>query len=78
MMREIGMDRVNETRKQMLETVESTVLTHGLVLDFTVAENLVLQNYDKEPFAKKGILHKNEIAKHASYADLSAKRTGTL
>ena len=27
-MREIGMDRVNETRKQMLETVESTVLTH--------------------------------------------------
>ena len=28
MMREIGMERVNETRKQMLETVESTVLTH--------------------------------------------------
>ena len=28
MMREIGMDRVNETRKQMLETVKSTVLTH--------------------------------------------------
>lgn len=32
----------------------------GLVLDFTVAENMILENYYKEPFSKNGILnHKN-------------------
>lgn len=30
--------------------------TYGLVLDFTLSENLALKNYYKEPFAKKGII----------------------
>lgn len=33
----------------------------GLVLDFTVAENMILENYYKEPFSKKGILNHKEI-----------------
>ena len=34
--------------------------TYGLVLDFTLSSNLVLKNYNQEPFAKKGIInHKN-------------------
>lgn len=33
----------------------------GLVLDFTVAENMILENYYKEPFSKKGILDHKEI-----------------
>ncbi len=37
----------------------------GLVLDFTVAENMVLQNYKDERFSKNGILDKNAIDKYA-------------
>ena len=38
---------------------------HGLVLDFTVAENLILQNFREAAFSKNGILKKNEIRRHA-------------
>ncbi len=38
---------------------------HGLVLDFTLSENIVLQTYYNEPFSKKGILNYNEINKKA-------------
>ena len=30
---------------------------NGLVLDFTLSENLALKNYNQEPFSKKGILN---------------------
>ena len=30
---------------------------YGLILDFTLSENLSLKNYHKEPFSKKGILN---------------------
>jgi simple sugar transport system ATP-binding protein len=39
---------------------------HGLVLDFNVAENLVLENHDKPPFALKGILQHEKIKDHAN------------
>ena len=35
--------------------------TYGLILDFTLEDNLALKNYYKEPFAKKGILNKKEF-----------------
>ncbi len=38
---------------------------HGLVLEFTVAENLVLQNFGKEPFSHKGVLQGKSILDHA-------------
>ncbi len=41
---------------------------HGLVLDFTVAENMVLQNYNKPEFSKNGILQKNKIVEFAKQA----------
>lgn len=31
--------------------------TYGLILDFTLSENLVLKNYNQEPYAKKGIIN---------------------
>ena len=37
--------------------------TYGLVLDFTLSENLGLKNYRKEPFSKKGILNHQEFDK---------------
>jgi len=40
---------------------------HGLVLDFTVAENAVLKNYDKPPYSSKlGILNSDKITAHAA------------
>ncbi len=36
---------------------------HGLVLDYTVGENMVLQQYFQEPFSKKGFLNKEAIEK---------------
>lgn len=38
---------------------------YGLVLDFTVEENMVLQNYFREPFSKNGILNFDEIRKYS-------------
>ena len=39
---------------------------HGLVLDFSVAENLILQNFEKSPYSKNGILQKKAIDAHAT------------
>lgn len=38
---------------------------HGLVLDYTMAENLILKSYFKESFQKNGILKFNEINTNA-------------
>lgn len=37
----------------------------GLVLDFSVAENLVIKEYMNAPYTKKGILQYKEIKRHA-------------
>ncbi|HEY4553538.1 MAG TPA: ABC transporter ATP-binding protein [Bacillaceae bacterium] len=39
---------------------------HGLVLDFPIGENMVLQSYYQSPFSKRGILDFKEIYKKAS------------
>ncbi|MFX3624681.1 MAG: ABC transporter ATP-binding protein [Ectobacillus sp.] len=38
---------------------------HGLVLDFSVADNMVLQTYYKRPFSNKGVLNFNKIYEKA-------------
>lgn len=38
---------------------------HGLVLDFSVRDNIVLQTYYKNPFSKEGILNFNKITEKA-------------
>lgn len=37
----------------------------GLVMDFSIADNMIMKNYMDEPFAHKGILHYGEIRHHA-------------
>ena len=51
------------TNKTPLEIIESKISNipqdrqkRGLVLDFSVSENLILENHFKKPFAKKGVL----------------------
>ncbi len=38
---------------------------HGLVLDYSLEENMVLEIYNKNPYATKGFLNKPEIRFHA-------------
>lgn len=38
---------------------------HGLVLDFTVEQNLVLQTYFMEPFSTKGIINPEAVREHS-------------
>lgn len=37
----------------------------GLVLDYTIEDNMVLEIYDREPFSKHGLLKKNAIHNYA-------------
>lgn len=39
---------------------------HGLVLDYTLGENLVLQEYFMPPYQKKGFLNQKAILEHAN------------
>ena len=39
---------------------------HGLVLDFSIEDNLILQNYKKTPFAKLKLLQRKPIFSHAT------------
>ena len=39
---------------------------HGLVLDFSIEDNLILQNYEEDPFSSKQILQRGSIFEHAS------------
>ena len=65
-----GKDVTNETPKMLFDEGISSIpedrQKHGLVLDFSVAENLVLQNYAVAPYAKNGILQKKVIREHAT------------
>ena len=52
-----GHEIVNNTPKQIFK--------RGLVLDFTVAENSILQNYKDARFSKNSIINKDAMDKHA-------------
>lgn len=38
--------------------------TYGLILDFTLSENLVLKSYHREPFSRKGILNREKAEEY--------------
>ena len=64
-----GKNVFNKKPKEILESGITSIPAdrqkHGLVLEFSVAENLILQNYMKEPYSKKGVLKKDAIMAHA-------------
>jgi len=41
---------------------------HGLVLDFAIEDNMILQNYGKDPFSKKSLLQRNVIFDYANHS----------
>ena len=66
----LGKDAFNVTPRQSFDmgitSIPEDRQKHGLVLDFSVAENLILQNFENEPFSKNGILNERNIESHAN------------
>lgn len=66
----LGKNAFNVTPRQSFDmgitSIPEDRQKHGLVLDFSVAENLILQNFEKEPFSKSGILNDKNIEAHAN------------
>lgn len=64
-----GSNVFNATPRKIFESGITSIpedrQKHGLVLEFTVAENFILQNYCYNPFSKRGILNKQKVFKHA-------------
>ncbi len=65
-----GENVVNMTPRQVFDKGISSIpedrQKHGLVMDFSVVENMVLQSFAEEPFAKNGILNKKAMRNHAT------------
>ncbi|MDR2133279.1 MAG: ABC transporter ATP-binding protein [Clostridiales Family XIII bacterium] len=64
-----GVDMFNKSPRTLFEHGVSSIpedrQKHGLVLDFSVAENLVLQNVGEPEFSRHGFLRKDNIMNHA-------------
>lgn len=64
-----GKDITNLSPKEIMESGMSHIpedrQKRGLVLDFTVAENMILENYHKEPFSQRGRLNHRIISSFA-------------
>lgn len=58
-------DLTNLTPKEIFESKVANIpedrQKRGLVLDFSISENMVLENHYKKPFARKGVLQFSEI-----------------
>ena len=65
-----GTDTGGATTRQRMELGFSFIpedrMTQGLVLDFTVAENMVLNRYDKEPFTKNHIFQTRAVQRNGA------------
>ncbi len=68
----IFLDGKDITKSSIRERIEAGMAhipedrhKHGLVLDYSVEENMVLEVYGKFPYSKNGFLNKVEIRKHA-------------
>lgn len=64
-----GVDITNLTPREVfvhrVSSIPEDRQRRGLVADYTIAENLVLENYGQEPFSKRGILRHDAIREHA-------------
>lgn len=64
-----GKDITNASIKERIDSgvghIPEDRHKHGLVLDFTLEENFAIHAYNTEPFAKNGLLQKDEITKNA-------------
>lgn len=65
----MGKDVFNRTPKETFEAGISSIPAdrhkHGLILDFSNEDNMILQHFNEEPFAHKGFLKRKAIRQHA-------------
>ena len=65
-----GHDAYNKTPRQLFDMGISSIPAdrhkHGLVLDFSVEDNLLLQNIGEKPFSSHGVINQKAIDEHAS------------
>ena len=64
-----GKDIFNRSPRMIFESGVSSIpedrQKHGLVMDFSVAENMVLQNVEENIFSRRGFLRKDNIIGHS-------------
>lgn len=63
--RELQNSTPREIFRSGLASIPEDRQRRGLVLDYTVAENLVLQIYGEEPYSRKGVLDREAISEYA-------------
>ena len=65
-----GKDVYNKTPKEVFENGISSIPAdrqkHGLILDFSNEDNMILQHFEEEPYSRKGILNRKAIHEHAT------------
>ena len=65
-----GKDVFNKTPKETFDSGISSIPAdrqkHGLILDFANEDNLVIQHFDEEPYAHKGVLDRKKIRENAT------------
>ncbi|MGA9468830.1 MAG: ABC transporter ATP-binding protein [Exiguobacterium marinum] len=64
-----GKDVTGQTPRKMTESgighIPQDRHKHGLVLDYSIRDNMVLQTYYKEPFSKRGLMNYKAVAEKA-------------
>ena len=64
-----GRDMTNQSVKKIIEEKITCIpedrITEGLILDFTIAENLILKNFSSPPYSHRGLLNLREVSRHA-------------
>ncbi len=63
--RDITHDPVRQRIREGMAHIPEDRHKHGLVLDYTIEDNMILERYDQEPFSKNGLLHRPEIRRYA-------------
>lgn len=62
-------DITNKTPKEIIDSKLSSIpedrQKRGLIMDYSVKENMILENYNKDPFSRRGILKHTAIIKFA-------------
>ena len=65
----LGKDVFNKTPKETFESGISSIPAdrqkHGLILEFSNEDNLILQHFEEEPYSSHGILNRKAIKEHA-------------
>ena len=65
----LGKDVFNKNPKETFASGISSIPAdrqkHGLILEFSNEDNLILQHFEEEPFSNHGILNRKAIKKHA-------------